>query len=149
MVVLIDEEEKMVSRRGFLSGLGVASVSGTLGGRRVAASPEANDVYKDLGVRPFINAAGTYTALSASLMPPEVRQAMENASRRYVSSLLVAMIHAGLGDSEAAFASLEKAYEGRETWLPFLMQDMGYEPLRVDGRLDALIRRTGVGRPHG
>jgi L-seryl-tRNA(Ser) seleniumtransferase len=82
---LIEEEEKMLSRRGFLSGLGVASVSGTIGGRGVSASPEVVDVYKDLGVRPFINAAGTYTALSASLMPPEVRQAMESASRHYVS----------------------------------------------------------------
>jgi len=75
----------MLSRRGFLSGLGAASVSGTIGARSVPASPEAVDVYQDLGVRPFINAAGTYTALSASLMPPEVRQAMENAARHYVS----------------------------------------------------------------
>jgi L-seryl-tRNA(Ser) seleniumtransferase len=56
-----------------------------MGGRRVSASPETIDVYKDLGVRPFINAAGTYTALSASLMPPEVRQAMESAARQHVS----------------------------------------------------------------
>ncbi len=75
----------MLSRRGFLSGLGLASVSGTIGGRRVSASPEVVDVYKELGVRPFINAAGTYTALSASLLPPEVRQAMESAARHYVS----------------------------------------------------------------
>ncbi len=75
----------MLSRRRFLSGLGVASVSGTLGGGRLSASPEALDVYKDLGVRPFINAAGTYTALSASIVPPEVRKAMEDASRHFVS----------------------------------------------------------------
>ena len=43
------------------------------------------DVYAELGVRPFINAAGTYTALSASLMPKEVREAMESAASRYVS----------------------------------------------------------------
>jgi uncharacterized pyridoxal phosphate-dependent enzyme len=82
---LIDREETMLSRRGFLSGLGVASVSGTIGVRRASGAPEAIDVYKNLGVRPFINAAGTYTALSASLMPPEVRKAMENAARHYVS----------------------------------------------------------------
>jgi D-glucosaminate-6-phosphate ammonia-lyase len=73
----------MLSRRGFLSGLGLASVSGTLTERSSTAS--AADVYKDLGVRPFINAAGTYTALSASLMPKEVREAMESAASRYVS----------------------------------------------------------------
>ncbi len=42
------------------------------------------DYLKELGVRPFINAAGTYTALTASLMPPEVMQAMQSISRRYV-----------------------------------------------------------------
>ncbi len=73
----------MLSRRGFLSGLGLASVSGTLAERRTPA--EVVDVYKELGVRPFINAAGTYTALSASLMPKEVREAMESAAARYVS----------------------------------------------------------------
>ncbi len=75
----------MLSRRGFLSGLGFASVSGTLAERRALAPIGDVDVYKDLGVRPFINAAGTYTALSSSIVPKEVRQAMENASTRYVS----------------------------------------------------------------
>jgi L-seryl-tRNA(Ser) seleniumtransferase len=72
-----------LTRRGFLSGLGAASFSGTLAERGSPAEPL--DVYEDLGVRPFINAAGTYTALSASLMPPEVRRAMESAAGRYVS----------------------------------------------------------------
>ena len=70
----------MLSRRGFLSGLGIASVSGSIPGGSIPAGPA--DVYKDLGVRPFINAAGTYTALSASLMPKEVREAMESAAAR-------------------------------------------------------------------
>src|SRR5262245_9391843 len=43
------------------------------------------NIYERLGIRPFINAAGTYTALSASLMPREVIQAMDEASRYYVS----------------------------------------------------------------
>jgi L-seryl-tRNA(Ser) seleniumtransferase len=37
-----------------------------------------------LGIRPFINAAGTYTTLTASLMPPEVVRAIEYASKQYV-----------------------------------------------------------------
>lgn len=42
-------------------------------------------IYDELGVRPFINAAGTYTALSASLILPEVAEAMTQASRSFVS----------------------------------------------------------------
>jgi L-seryl-tRNA(Ser) seleniumtransferase len=44
----------------------------------------ARDVIRELGVRPCINAAGTYTALTGSLMPPEVMAAMQVASRQYV-----------------------------------------------------------------
>ena len=35
-------------------------------------------------MRPFINAAGTYTAMTASLMPPEVMEAINYASKHYV-----------------------------------------------------------------
>jgi L-seryl-tRNA(Ser) seleniumtransferase len=73
------------SRRGFLSGLGLASLSGPPGAREAAAQSAPVSVYADLGVRPLINAAGTYTALSGSLLLPEVRAAMDAASRAYVS----------------------------------------------------------------
>jgi L-seryl-tRNA(Ser) seleniumtransferase len=58
----------------------------------VAASPGAaeaarngrRDYFRELGVRPFINAAGTYTAMTASLMPSEVIEAYQYASKHYV-----------------------------------------------------------------
>jgi L-seryl-tRNA(Ser) seleniumtransferase len=40
--------------------------------------------YRELGVRPFINAAGTYTTLSGSRMPRAVIEAMDAASRHFV-----------------------------------------------------------------
>ena len=40
--------------------------------------------YEDIGVRPLINCIGTITTLSGSLVLPEVRQAMAEASTRYV-----------------------------------------------------------------
>lgn len=40
--------------------------------------------YEDIGVRPLINCVGTVTILSGSLILPEVRQAMADASTRYV-----------------------------------------------------------------
>ena len=45
------------------------------------SSPKGVDYYQKLGVTPFINAAGTYTVLSASTMPDEVRAAIELAAR--------------------------------------------------------------------
>lgn len=40
--------------------------------------------YRDLGVRPLINCVGTVTALSGSLILPQVRQVMAEASTSYV-----------------------------------------------------------------
>src|SRR4051812_14264343 len=69
----------MADRRLFLK---LPLIGGLLpGGAKDAAK---RDYLKDLGVRPFINAAGTYTALTASLMPREVMEAMDQASRRFV-----------------------------------------------------------------
>ena len=44
--------------------------------------PNGVDYYQKLGVTPFINAAGTYTVLSASIMPAEVQSAMALAAQR-------------------------------------------------------------------
>src|SRR5690349_21869679 len=79
----------MWTRRRFLelcSGLPV--VGGFVGANALpaAAAPRAagRDYFGELGVRPFINAAGTYTAMTASLMPPEVIEAITYASKHYV-----------------------------------------------------------------
>lgn len=48
------------------------------------AAPAKRDYFKELGVGTFINAAGTYTTLTASLMRPEVVAAIEYASKSFV-----------------------------------------------------------------
>jgi hypothetical protein len=47
-------------------------------------SPPGGPTYESLGLRPLINCKGTYTIISGSLMLPEVREAMANASQQYV-----------------------------------------------------------------
>jgi seryl-tRNA(Sec) selenium transferase len=42
------------------------------------------DVYRSIGVKPVVNARGTFTIISGSLMLPEVRAAMDAAARQYV-----------------------------------------------------------------
>jgi L-seryl-tRNA(Ser) seleniumtransferase len=49
-----------------------------------AAKFETASIYQRLGVRTFINAVGTITTLSGTLMPAEVQKAMEDASRNFV-----------------------------------------------------------------
>jgi L-seryl-tRNA(Ser) seleniumtransferase len=74
----------MTARRTFLGRLAQAPLIGGLFGGAAAAKPAARDYFKELGVKPFINAAGTYTTLTASLMPPEVMAAINYASTKYV-----------------------------------------------------------------
>src|SRR5438552_8656489 len=44
----------------------------------------AGNIYERIGVRPFINARGTWTYLSGSLELPEVRAAKQQAARHFV-----------------------------------------------------------------
>jgi len=46
--------------------------------------PKGVDYYEKLGVSTFINAAGTYTVLTASTMPPEVQAAVALAAKKPV-----------------------------------------------------------------
>ena len=50
-------------------------------GRRLRIGLE---LYQSIGVRPFVNARGTYTILSGSTQLPAARSAMEAAARHYV-----------------------------------------------------------------
>jgi uncharacterized pyridoxal phosphate-dependent enzyme len=76
-------------RRTFLGAMaGVPGLPLLCAGGTAAAAEEtggaARDVIRELKVRTFINAAGTFTALTGSLMRPEVVAAMQVASRHYV-----------------------------------------------------------------
>jgi L-seryl-tRNA(Ser) seleniumtransferase len=42
------------------------------------------EIYRQLGIRPLINAAGTYTTLTGSLLLPQAREAMAAASKYFV-----------------------------------------------------------------
>jgi L-seryl-tRNA(Ser) seleniumtransferase len=75
-------------RRTFLGAMaampGLSLLGGAAAGAAEPTAGAARDVIRELGVRPFINAAGTFTALTGSLMRPEVVAAMQVASRQYV-----------------------------------------------------------------
>ncbi len=47
--------------------------------------PVGPNLFEEIGVRPLVNAKGTYTIISGSLSLPEVKQAMEEAGRHYVN----------------------------------------------------------------
>jgi uncharacterized pyridoxal phosphate-dependent enzyme len=71
-----------------------------------AQSRTPGNVYERIGVRPFINARGTWTYLSGSLMLPEVREAMEVAARQFVDMF---ELQRAVGKRLAALSGAESA----------------------------------------
>jgi TolB-like protein/DNA-binding winged helix-turn-helix (wHTH) protein/Tfp pilus assembly protein PilF len=67
----------------------------------------------------------------------------ELARRQYVTEYGVALVHAGLGDREAAFAWLDRAVAARSHWLVWLKLDPRWTTLRDDRRFGALLDRIG------
>jgi D-glucosaminate-6-phosphate ammonia-lyase len=93
----------MPNRRRFLQGVTALPL---MGKTVSAAKPVARDYFKELGVRPFINAAGTYTTLTASLMAPEVMQAIDYASTQFVQLI---DLHDAVGKRIASLIGCESA----------------------------------------
>lgn len=73
----------MSNRRTFLKSAAAAGVLAPSAAKG-AKSPSTPDYFKELGISPFINAAGTYTTLSACKMRPEVVEAYNYASKVFV-----------------------------------------------------------------
>jgi TolB-like protein/DNA-binding winged helix-turn-helix (wHTH) protein/Flp pilus assembly protein TadD len=75
----------------------------------------------------------------------KILEELQKLSRqRYVSPHEMAMIYAGLGETDQAFAWLEKAYADRSWRLPFLNVEPRFDSLRSDSRFADLVRRVGL-----
>ena len=81
-----------ITRRELVRRGGLLALPALVGGRAATAAPAppgasgvpGAGLYESIGVRPFVNARGTYTILTGSTMLPEARSAMGEASRHYV-----------------------------------------------------------------
>ncbi|MEP7366247.1 MAG: selenocysteine synthase [Acidobacteriota bacterium] len=96
----------MSHRRGFLKTLSTLPVVGGLMPNALSAATTKRDFFKELGVKPFINAAGTYTTLSASLMNPDAVAAYDYASKQFVK---LTDLHDAVGKKIAALLNVEAA----------------------------------------
>jgi eukaryotic-like serine/threonine-protein kinase len=60
------------------------------------------------------------------------------------SSIWIAAIHAGLGENDAAFEWLEKAFQEHTSFLVYLKFHPLFDNLHGDPRFDALVKRIGI-----
>ena len=69
----------------------------------------------------------------------------EVSAHSWVAPYNVAVIYAGLGEKDQAFALLERAYKDRSYYLPtYLLTDARMDSLRSDPRFGELRRRVGL-----
>ncbi|MEX0884241.1 MAG: selenocysteine synthase [Cyclobacteriaceae bacterium] len=121
----------MISRRKLLKRLGALPLVGGVMGSSlpfssaVAANPETSpkrDVIQELGLRSFINAAGTYTAMTASLMPKEVMDTINFSSRHYI---MLDEVQDKVGEKIAALCHAEAATVTAGCWSAMVLGTAG------------------------
>src|SRR5436309_9667526 len=87
--------KRPITRRDLLKSSSLLALSGVVPARTISdevfLSEEGShnldvgpSIYESIGVRPIINCKGTFTIISGSQSLPEVKRAMEEASRYYV-----------------------------------------------------------------
>jgi len=79
--------KSLSSRRELFRGGSLLAAASAFRGRAGAAAPPLEigaDIYKSIGVRPIVNCKGTFTIISGSQTLPQVKRAMDEASRHYI-----------------------------------------------------------------
>src|SRR5687767_1191458 len=106
-----------MKRRDILRSLGLlpfTAAAGTLTPiTAFAGTPAKDDVFDELGLRTFINAAGNYTVLTGSLMTNDVMNAINAASKKYA---MLDDVHDKVGEKIAALCRAEAAMVTAGCW---------------------------------
>ena len=94
---------------------------------------------------PALAEAGLGVVAAGRGRPEETRAVLAEleaqAGKRYVSPVAFVMLYAALGEAEAAFDWLERAYEQRRGWLAYLNVEPALDRLRTDPRFRRLQER--------
>ena len=165
-----------MKRRDLIKGLSLLPLGGSLLGNAIPLQSIAGtskpagkgrNLVKELGIRTFINAAGTYTTMSASLMHEEVMDAIDQSAKEFcmlnevqdkVGEKIAQMVHAEAAMVTAgAFSALTLGMAGILTGtdgekikrLPHRLQEAGMksEVLLQKGHFDGYeqaLYNTGV-----
>ncbi len=120
-----------MKRRDAIKGLSVLPVAGAVAGSAVPldmlASPAApssakRNLFKELGIRTFINAAGTYTFMSGCLMHDEVLDAIRSTAHEFA---LIDEVQDKVGAKIAAFCHAEAATVTAGCWSALVLGTAG------------------------
>jgi serine/threonine-protein kinase len=113
-------------------------------GNPEAAIRSFEKAYSSSGGSPIaLSLKGSTLALSGRRGEAEqiVHGLIEMGKSRFVPPFTIAIVYAGLGDSESALKWLEKGYEARDVGMLFLPIDPKWNDLRSNPRFQALLKR--------
>lgn len=101
---------------------GIVAATANAATPEAAGAARARGLVEELGIRSFINAAGTYTAMTASLMHPEVIQAIQTSSRKFV---MLDEVQDKVGEKIAALCHAESAMVTAGCWSALVLGTAG------------------------
>jgi TolB-like protein/Tfp pilus assembly protein PilF len=70
---------------------------------------------------------------------------LETSKKEYVSPMSIALVHIGLGETQAALTWIEKALGEQAGLLVWLKVDPEFDPLRPDPRFQQILAMVGLG----
>jgi L-seryl-tRNA(Ser) seleniumtransferase len=121
-----------MKRRELIKNLSILPLSGAIIGstipfESIVASPVSppapkRDIFKELGIRTFINAAGTYTAMSGSLMHDEVVDVIRSSSEEFA---MIDEVQEKVGAKIAAICHAEDATVTAGCWSALVLGTAG------------------------
>jgi tetratricopeptide (TPR) repeat protein len=95
-----------------------------------------------------VSQAGIAVSLAKSGRRSEALRALNDLQamkkRTYLSPAYVSLVYLALGDRNAEYAWLEKAYDDRAEWLLWLPIDPLYDGERNDPRFKEIVRKVGL-----
>lgn len=73
-----------------------------------------------------------------------IAQMQQRSAREYVDPTLIAYVYIRLGDTDQAFAWLERGFKERAGNIPWMKIEPKFDPIRQDQRFADLVRRVGI-----
>lgn len=87
-----------------------------------------------------------YARLGQSLEARKMLDELKERAARgdYVDPYPVSFIYVGLGENDQALEWLQKSYDLRSSWIPWLKVEPKFDSLRADPRFTSLLNRVGT-----
>lgn len=134
-----------MNRRNLVKGITLLPLVGGSTGSLAASlppPPAERDFFKELGIRVFINAAGSYTFMTASLMPPEVVEAIRVSAKQFA---ILDDVQDKVGEQIARICKAEAAMVTAGCWSALVLGMAGILTGMDDKKVSLLPFLEGTG----